>query len=77
MNTILQRFGRRARRAGLKASGVFFVESRFTGPKKLSKTADPNESGDSDGDSEIVSKSMITMPASCLGSPAVAALRRR
>lgn len=72
INTVFQRFGRCARRAGLKALAVFFVESRFIGPKKAStprksnqeisrsgggtsKTADPNESGDSDGEFEIYS----------------------
>jgi superfamily II DNA/RNA helicase len=29
INTVLQRFGRCARRTGLKALGVFFVESRL------------------------------------------------
>jgi Helicase conserved C-terminal domain len=54
MSTVLQRFGRAARATGIKAWAIFFVETRFIGPKKDgSRDIDPEESDIAEDVSEV------------------------
>lgn len=59
MSTVLQRFGRAARAAGCKAQAIFFIESRFIGPKESgrggSKDIDPAISSEESDVAEDVS----------------------